>query len=255
MKAEHRHDLKTNELAQWIADMPQWFNKNAKVIIYVVVAVAAVAGSYFYKKHMENKIYVQQRQEFTSLTSGLTNAKYQILDSQSKGMDTSINLIQLANQQEDFAATVKDNKMASLALIKSGQAIRTELLYSPKTIGSEELSAQTNKAKELYQNALEKASGDIVLTAEAKFGIALCHEELGQLPEAKAIYEELAGAKFIATDVHRQAAIRLKTLDANVQPVTFKPAPVEVPAQPKETIDPNLITQPAIGAPEANQPK
>ncbi len=28
MKAEHRHELKTNELADWIVHFPQWFKEN-----------------------------------------------------------------------------------------------------------------------------------------------------------------------------------------------------------------------------------
>ncbi len=33
MKSEHRHELKTNELAEWIANFPTWAKENAKVLI------------------------------------------------------------------------------------------------------------------------------------------------------------------------------------------------------------------------------
>ena len=46
MKSEHRHELKTNELAQWIADFPQWAKKNMRTIIYVVVVVVVVLAYY-----------------------------------------------------------------------------------------------------------------------------------------------------------------------------------------------------------------
>jgi len=39
MKAEHRHELKTNELAEWIAGLPEWTRKHLIIIIIVLVVV------------------------------------------------------------------------------------------------------------------------------------------------------------------------------------------------------------------------
>ena len=36
MKAEHRHELKTNELVEWLTNLPQWANENLTTIIGVV---------------------------------------------------------------------------------------------------------------------------------------------------------------------------------------------------------------------------
>ena len=53
MKSEHRHELKTNELAEWLVNFPQWTKKNAKTIIYVCVLTIVVASLYFYKRYQK----------------------------------------------------------------------------------------------------------------------------------------------------------------------------------------------------------
>jgi len=45
MKAEHRHELKTNELAEWIANLPQWARDNGRMVIYLSVVAVLVIGS------------------------------------------------------------------------------------------------------------------------------------------------------------------------------------------------------------------
>ena len=39
MKSEHRHELKTNELAEWISNFPSWTKENAKVLIPTIVVL------------------------------------------------------------------------------------------------------------------------------------------------------------------------------------------------------------------------
>ena len=33
MRSDHRHELKTNELADWIAHFPEWANKNRTSLV------------------------------------------------------------------------------------------------------------------------------------------------------------------------------------------------------------------------------
>ena len=171
----------------------------------------------------------------------MNRSKVTILSAQRQGMDTSLSLIQLANKFKDFAEAAEDNKMAALALIKRAEALRTELQYRPEVIDSEELSMQTNSAKEAYQQAIEKADGDISLTAQAKYGIALCYEDLMQFDQAKTIYHELANdTDFADTTAAAQAMMRWKTMDDYRQKLTFRPAPEPEPVT-QETIDSELV--------------
>ena len=42
MKSDHRHELKTNELAEWLGNLPEWTKENLVTIIAVVVVVVVV---------------------------------------------------------------------------------------------------------------------------------------------------------------------------------------------------------------------
>ena len=43
MDTEHRHELKTNELADWLANLPQWAKENTGTIAYVAIVIIIVA--------------------------------------------------------------------------------------------------------------------------------------------------------------------------------------------------------------------
>ena len=87
MKAEHRHELKTNELAEWITEFPQWAKKNLKSIIYVAVLVVVVAGLYIYNWHKKNVVLVQREIELTKQVARVSNQKTQIIQAQAQGVN------------------------------------------------------------------------------------------------------------------------------------------------------------------------
>jgi len=89
MKAEHRHELKTNELAEWIANFPQWAKENVKMIIYVSVVIILVAGAYFYRKYQKDVVGVRRQLELTRLATQLAGGKLEILNARARGMDIS----------------------------------------------------------------------------------------------------------------------------------------------------------------------
>ena len=47
MKSDHRHELKTNELADWLTHFPQWAQENRTTLIGAGVVVVLVIGGYF----------------------------------------------------------------------------------------------------------------------------------------------------------------------------------------------------------------
>ncbi len=226
MKSEHRHQLKTNELAEWLANFPQWAKKNATTIIYVSVVVVLVGGAYIWKVYEEKVIAVRRKLAFTSSASQLSQAKAQILRAQTRGVDIAYTLIQTADNLRDIARNAKKDNMAALILIKRAEALRAELHYRFGSVNKENLTEQINRARESYTEALEKASGDPTLTAMAKFGLGLCEEELGNFEQARQIYNGIVtNPDFQYTVIVPQAQQRLDTMDAYRQEIAFKPAP------------------------------
>jgi hypothetical protein len=226
MKAEHRHELKTNELAEWIANFPQWAKDNLKVIIYVSVVLVLVAGSYFYRRYQNTVVAARKQQAFTNLIVPFQRAKIGILQGQAAGIDNSYKLFQTANRFRSTANEAKNDHMAALALIKQAEVLRTELHYRVEPISEQEVEDQINRAKAAYKQAIEKSSKDALLRGKATFGVGLCEEELGNFELARQIYNEVvADANFANTVAAAQAKNRLATISDYQQEIVFKPAP------------------------------
>jgi len=254
MKSEHRHELKTNELAEWIANLPQWAKKNLKMIIYVSIVVVLVAGAAFIKWYGKNVQSAREQLEFTDLIARLPMSKSQIIQAQTRGIDYSYTLIQIAKSLQTTAQTAKNDDMAALALIKRAQILRMELHYRLDTANKQELEATINRAKAAYTKALKKSSSNPTLTAMAKFGLGLCEEELGNFDKARQIYQEIAtNADFEATTAAVQAKLRLETMADYRQKVVFKASPKPVPLPPvKPRIE--LSPDPASALPTLQSP-
>ena len=239
MKPDHRHELKTNELAEWLSHLPQWTKEN--LITIVIVAVLIVAGSTFYiwKVYGKNVERVREQTEFTNLLNQLLGGRMQILQAQAQGRDLSFLLLQPAKSLETFAQNTKDNRMAALALIKRAEALRAELHYG--NVEQQYLISQTNLAKASYTEALERCQKNPSLAATAKLGVGLCEEELGNFEQARQIYQDIAtNPDFEGTVAVVQAKHRLETMADYQQSIVFKPAPQPKPVIQIKPADANL---------------
>jgi len=249
MKAEHRHELKTNELAEWLSNLPQWTKENlTTIIIILAVIVAALA---FYVRYRYSKSLVADEQfEFTNLLNQLSASKMQVLSAQAEGRDLSFILLQPANSLGTFAQNAKNDRMAALALIKQAEALRTELHYRPGTISNEDLTSQINQAKAAYTEAIQtrlQGTSNPSLTAAAEFGLGLCEEELGNFEKAQQIYQIIAeNPDFEGTVAVTQAKHRLETMADYKQKVIFKPAPAPTAASLLQSQTMGASTEPTI---------
>jgi len=232
MKSEQRHDLKTNELANWASHLPQWLLDNQRTIIYVLIAVVVViVGSFWFWGR--GSAPLKRSVAFSDTLFQLPERRFRILSAYLQGRDISFGLIEIADQLSNTAQDSASKPMAALALIERAETLRTELHYRRRLPDRNQLTTQLNKAKEAYQNALSiltQTSQQSVqypaLTAAAMFGAGLCEEELGNFQEAERIYSGLAGLKGLEnTPPAVLAAQRLITMADYQQPVAFAPAP------------------------------
>lgn len=253
MKAEHRHELKTNELAEWITEFPQWAKKNLKTIIYVTVLVVVVAGLYIYKWRKKNVVLVQREIELTKQLARVSNQKTQIIQAQSQGVDTSYTLLDTAKNLQVIGENEKDDQMAALALIKEAEALRMELHYRLGTVSRTDLQERIKQARACYAKAIEKSTSNHSYMATAKLGLGLCEEEIGNFEKARQIYLDITGNfDFEGTIAAEQAKRRLETMDDYKQQIAFKPPPkpaapkpaLSEPAQPQIQLNPADIVSP-----------
>jgi tetratricopeptide (TPR) repeat protein len=235
MKAEHRHELKTNILAEWITNFPQWAKKNLRIIIYISVVVVLVGGSAFFHWYRKNVESARKQLELTRLISQLSQGKLQVLQSQIRGMDVSYMLIQIADGLGTFARNAKEDQMAALALVKRGEALRMELHYRFGTVSEQDTKTAIEQAKTSYTEAIEKSASNRSLKATAKLGLGLCEEELGNFEQAKQIYTEMVtSGDFEGTAALAAVQHRLATMAAYRQEVVFALAPAPEAVEPVE---------------------
>jgi len=231
MKSDHRHELKANELAEWINNLPQWARENHSIIICCLVVIIAAISFFVWKIHSRNTA-AQKQVELTTLVGQILGSKAQILQAYMQGQDRSFIILQPADDLKIFADNTDDDQMAAFALIKRAEAIRIELHYRMGSVNAQEFTGRINEAKASYAEALERCSTNPTLTAMAKFGIGLCEEELGNFEGAEQIYRDItASADLQGTVAAAQAKTRLETIADYKQKITFKPAPKKPAAE------------------------
>lgn len=252
MKAEHRHELKTNELAQWLSDLPRWAKQNLRTIIYVavfLVLLTAYSIYYFYQKKI---VTANQQTALTKITTQLPQTKTQILQAQAQGSDISYMLIQqIGDSLDTLAKNTKEDNVAALAYIKEAEVLRTDLHYRLDSPTQQDIEKQIQRASRLYNNALDKSSRNPAMTALAKFGLGLCEEELGNFDQAKQIYTQITeNTEFEGTTAVAAAKYRLDFMHNFTEDLFFEPAPKQTP--PEQPLLPQVLRMPQTPDSNAN---
>jgi hypothetical protein len=250
MKSDHRHELKTNELAEWIANFPRWARDNGTIIISVSVVAVLVIGSalWYWRKTAES---FEKQLAFTSLIARLPQNKMQVLMRQSRGDDTSYMLIQVAVDLETAAGGAIDDNMAALALIKRAESLRAAVHYRQQIVNQADLLTAVEGAKIAYTKALSRAVTNPSLIAMAQFGLGLCEEEISKFSEAEQIYRDIIeNSDFEGTTTVAKAQRRLETMADYRNKIVFKPAPIPIPKPPVTDLMPPIPLRPL----EVNEP-
>jgi tetratricopeptide (TPR) repeat protein len=247
MKSEHRHELQTNELAEFISQFPEFLKKNARTILAVVlIIVGAISWPILNKKKAVS--LVKEQIETTNLIVQMERAKAESRDA--GPTDFTGAFIVSASALEKVAGQAKNEATKALALIKRGQAFRMDLHYKGEEVEKEVVASHIKQARAAYKKAITAAKDNNTLTAMANFGLGLCAEELGQYDKAAEIYEKIAAnADFAGTVYPPRAEHRLAIMGDHTDKFIFAKAP-----EPANTIDadfPELLFDMSKPAPTA----
>ena len=156
MRSDHRHELKTNELADWIANFPEWANKNRTSLVAAAAVILVALLVYFVSFYRTNVVSVGNQTRLTTLVTEVPQQMSRIASAAMQGQDESYVLVQTEQDLQDFAQKSSNNDMAALALIQRGAAARAELHYRLSEISHDELVKQMAKAQASYQQALDR---------------------------------------------------------------------------------------------------
>lgn len=225
MDSEHRHELKSNELADILTHLPEYCKKNINMIIGIALIVIGLITWPIFNKMGQQKTIDEQSQVSDSIQQlGQSIGKAMQEDATDADLETV--LLNAQTLMDDTAKTDNPN-LAAMAYIKAGQAYRTYLHLGKKTLDAAAIEEKLQKAEEAYNKAFDKAQVPTI-KAMAKLGLGLCAEERGQTAQAAEIYKAIVDDEnYAATAIPVQAQIRLDELDDNAETFTFAPAPVE----------------------------
>ena len=254
MKSEERHELKTNELAEWIANFPEWAKENSGTIAYAAIVIIIVGVVAYLKWYRPMHAVSREQIEMSQLANQLEMAKIQVVSAKDQASANPAAIRSMADQLGAIAGQLSQPEYAAFALIKQGEALRAELHYRSSEFAADPnaLAFQINKAKTCYQQAVEKAGGNPQLAAMAQFGLGLCAEEVGNFEEAQKIYHDItANEAFSGTVIVSMA--RERATDMNDYKGTFvfietaqtpaAPAMPEMPLGPRvENLPPKAVT-------------
>ncbi len=235
MKTERRHELATNELADWIVHFPQWFKENqTTIIVGAVIVVCLIAYTIFYYSR-QSGIANEKESAATALLEQLEWQKDTVIEGKSQGLGVSDIFLTTASGLSNAAAETDNSLTSALDLIKRAEALRTELHYRLKPAESDVQKYQLQQAIESYKQAIEKAKGNPDISAMAEYGIALSLEDMGDFDGAKKAYEKIAdSAEYKGSSYPARAKLRRELMKDYEEKVFFVQVvrPVEQPAEP-----------------------
>jgi predicted negative regulator of RcsB-dependent stress response len=252
MKSERRHELATNELADWLGNIPEWWEQNGKVVITAVVAVAVIIAIWYFAAVRTAAARAEQGQKLSGMLYTMENLKYRMVRSPESRADLSSQMILLAGQLKAFADGAANQNAGAFALIKSAEAVRAAAHYSSMPIDAEAEAKDLASAKTSCEKAISLIKDDPSLLASATLQLGLCQEGLGNFDEARKTYKGIVNdPQFTGDAATAQAAVRLAFMDDFREMVVLAapPAPAAVAMPPMPA---RVVPEPVVA--EANLP-
>jgi predicted negative regulator of RcsB-dependent stress response len=218
MDAKERHELKDNDLAEFLENFGAFWDKHGTKITMVILAFVVVwFGTRYYSSTQANR----QENAWADLASTSTPQGYR----------------ERAKENAGYAG------VSNLALLRGAEAYHTQAVK----LGLEEVDPESglmsaedslDNAEAMYKQVLE-SDADPVFRANAAVGLANVAETSNDFEAADVYWTQ---ADSIAKDanlnaISAQAQVRLSLLDELAKPIIFAD-PLESPAPALETDTP-----------------
>jgi predicted negative regulator of RcsB-dependent stress response len=250
MKAERRHDLKTNALARGVEGAPDlWREYGSRILLMVLVAaIVFLLVRYWNDKKARDAATLVESME--TATSSVRQLGVLPLEVQAGGSASDIaeNRQKITQQAEQAINVVlnssKDPKQLANAYLARGD-LNWTLANFPTVPGAETLPSTlqlsnretfVEQARTSYAKILEPAySGSTADVFYARMGLAAIAENAGQWDQAKAQYQAISGGKDMPESFKDIANARLTMLPKYQSPALLVAPPVAVAPPPVST--------------------
>lgn len=238
MKAEERHRLKKNELAEKFEQLPEYLRQHgSKWLIGLLVLLFGLTGGVWWRNAKRSAV-TQRSEDLQSLVTQVWQLRSNAAQrSQSGEQNSGAARSQFVEGSNNLAASLAGlaeqgpgSGVARTALLEEAKLLRSQLYFSDRQITTGEKESLCDRAEKIYQTILREFTTDKLATGTATLGLALLAEDRGQWNRAKEIYQEIADAaegKWAGTIFPIHAKDRLALLDEISVPITFSTEPQE----------------------------
>jgi hypothetical protein len=198
MKAEHRKELGTNVLADYLGNVLQHAkeapSRKVLIVVGVVVAVVLVGVSFWWFSSRSKANDARRWGEWNQLTQesnfSVDQADLDKLDKEYPGTDTETRKRMF--EWNKFEAGNQHTSQARLARFQQARLLlhsTPEKLGNPDTVG--DAKATIAKARDIYVKLIDESSDVPALAQEALFNAAKASEDIGEFDRARQLYEKL----------------------------------------------------------------
>ena len=273
MKSEERHKLKSNELADSLKELSEFFNRHSSKLLAGVIAILVLAAAVLWTQKNEAASQYERIYLLQSLIAQSNQLQYRaaqqtrVQPEENTTEGFLYNVEPQAGLLAELAQMETGSPVGITALLQQAQNLRSQLLYSDKAMSEQEQLDLNRRTEIIYQRVISECPKQAVVAATARFGLALLAENRGQWDQAKQIYETIADDKegqLAGTVLPFHAQKRLDLLDGINQPIVFPEAPLEtvtetpaeMPAEmPTEAAQVEVPAKAPAEAPAKDSPK
>jgi tetratricopeptide (TPR) repeat protein len=263
MKAEHRHELKTNDLSKALittGDYVREYGGRVALALAIVILVVVLINTRV-KRSRENDAKVR---------SNLAFAQSQVDQFETVGLDPTSGMPtftvpqfdEVRSNLNDILSESSDKQVLAQALVAMGDLNWAMANYpdiAPNSAAATRPSYKLEKKKpdylkeaaENYQQVLDRYPDQIMPVFNARFGLAAVAEQNRQWDQARRQYEQIAKSADDLKTFKQLAEARLKNLDEISKPMMIGQIPdkPELPEPDTFELDTPSTTRPGVSAP------
>jgi len=240
MKAQRRHELRTNQLARSLETFPEKLARHANKIIFALLAIVLVVLLIRYRLNSADQRRQNARAALAEVQFTLTELRDAPPDAerQRRLQDQLGELDTIDSGDSDLP------DVSAQALVARGDAnldLATGELMSPQVADAEQTPEDYLKAADdAYSTVLDKYSDQTLLAATARFGSAAVAEDRKQWDEAAKQYRAIADQSGLDDSIKQYAKSKLDSLKLLEQPVYVGQPVLPTPAPTTTTTPASL---------------
>ncbi|MBN1846324.1 MAG: hypothetical protein JW810_11615 [Sedimentisphaerales bacterium] len=231
MKAERRHQLKTNELAQKLSELPAYLREHGKYLVLVVVGlvvVLVIAGFVWRQRGRSAQKQNQQLQQAFADFSDLQAQAMQRARIEPAEEDAPVTIsatydpAAVVGSLQQLSQEAQGKPIRMTSLLQEAEVVRSELFLSTRPLPQAQKEQIRQKAGQLYRQVIQEYATYPVAVGLARLGLAELAEDEGNWREAESVYREISEDKdgfYAGTSLPAQAKHRLNMATENARPL------------------------------------